>query len=557
MKNFLVVLISTSFLLSIFGCTNENAQPKFAEPNNKVLSTPVKNNKSPEPPISANFDTAFINPIWGDRPVIAPIGRPYPGSFNVRVSAGGGSGGGGGGSRGRVDGNLQTLLHWNQMAIDASGVDHGSVNVDFVTALANAEQFGPTRSARALAIVHIAVFEALNAIVGGYESYVGLEPVTEETSIRAAMGQAAHDTLAALFTLQVATFDAQLAHDLEVIPDGEAEERGIALGKLAAQKILDLRANDGSNHAEPVIGVDYFPSNDPGLWRKDPISQRPVAMGALWSQVAPFVIESATAFRIPPPPALTSKKYAEAFNEVKRLGGDGVITPTERTREQTEIGIFWAYDGVPTLCAPPRLYNQIVMQIAKQKKTDLIGVARLLALLHVAMADAGLASWESKYHYQVWRPVTAIREADVGTGPSGLGDGNPDTVGDVNFHPLGAPASNISGPNFTPPFPAYPSGHATFGGAIFQVLRQFYGTDDVDFTFMSDEYNGVTMDHAGEIRPRRPRHFSSFSEAEEENGQSRIYLGIHWSFDKTEGIKQGRNVADYVVGHLFQPVGKK
>ena len=171
------------------------------------------------------------------------------------------------------------------------------------------------------------------------------------------------------------------------------------------------------------------------------------------------------------------------------------------------------------------------------------------------MSDAGVASWESKYYYQFWRPVTGIRESDRGTGPTGRGDGNPLTDGDTTFSPLGAPASNLQGPNFTPPFPAYPSGHAVFGAALFQTLRNFYRTDDIPFTFTSDELNGVTLDNQGDPRPLLPRTFASLSQAEEENGQSRIYLGIHWAFDKTEGIAQGRRVARYVFNHALEPVG--
>jgi hypothetical protein len=196
------------------------------------------------------------------------------------------------------------------------------------------------------------------------------------------------------------------------------------------------------------------------------------------------------------------------------------------------------------------------MRIARRMGTDAdaMELARLLALINVAMADTGIAAWESKYYYQFWRPVTGIRESDELTGPSGLGDGNAATVGDPAFSPLGAPASNLNGPNFTPPFPAYPSGHAAFGGALFQTLRRFYGTDRIPFTFVSDEYNGVTQDNQGNVRPLVPRSFSSLSQAEEENGQSRIYLGIHWSFDKTEGIAQGRQVADYVFKRSFSPL---
>jgi hypothetical protein len=277
-------------------------------------------------------------------------------------------------------------------------------------------------------------------------------------------------------------------------------------------------------------------------------------MGAQWGHVQPFVIADATKFRAPAPPSMTSLRYTRAFNELKRLGGDGITTPTLRTEEQTFIGTFWAYDGTPSLCAPPRLYNQITTTIANIMGTsdDAGELVRLLALVNVAMADSGVAIWESKFFYEFWRPVGGIREADPGTGPTGKGDGNPATIGDVTFTPLGAPASNGTGPNFTPPFPAYPSGHAGFGGALFQILRRYYGRDDIAFTFVSDEFNGVTKDNEGVVRPYRPRTFKSFSQAEEENGQSRIYLGIHWEFDKTAGITQGRRVANYVFANSFR-----
>jgi hypothetical protein len=271
----------------------------------------------------------------------------------------------------------------------------------------------------------------------------------------------------------------------------------------------------------------------------------PIALGGHWHACKPFVMQTGDQFRAPPPPALNSAEYAAAYNEAKRLGGDGVVTPTERTPEQTFIGTFWAYDGTPSLCAPPRLYNQIALQIADQMNSSDVEVARLLAVVNVAMADAAIAVWESKFFYDFWRPVTAIRNFD---------DGNPATVPDAGFLPLGAPASNLVGPNFTPPFPSYPSGHGGIGGALFGTIRRFYGTDAIAFTFVSDEFNGVTRDNSGNVRPYRPRTFSSLSQAEEENGQSRIYLGIHWRFDKTAAIAQGERVADYVFAHAFAPV---
>jgi hypothetical protein len=446
-----------------------------------------------------------------------------------------------------------SVQHWNDIAIDATGLDHTPVAPGENRVFG--EQLGPARASRAMAIIHLAIFDAVNAIEGGYNSYTGVGPALFGTSMKAAIAQAAHDTLVALFPSQAPSFDAQLADDLTEIPDGRMKMNGVTLGRRTAAAILALRANDGSQHPEPRVGIEFLTSNEPGKWRQDPISMIPLALGAYWGEVKPFVLETSEQFRVPPPPRLDSSEYTTAFNEVKAVGGDGVVTPTTRTAEQTLIGTYWAYDGTPSLCAPPRLYNQITMRIAHKMGTDRnpLELARLFALVNVAMAEAGISAWESKYYYQYWRPVTGIREADEHTGPTGLGDGNPATAGNATYSPLGAPASNLTGPNFTPPFPAYPSGHASFGGALFEMLRKYYRTDHIPFTFISDEFNGVTRDNKGIVRPVVERSFSSLSQAEEENGQSRIYLGIHWAFDKTEGIAQGRRVADYVFNHALQP----
>jgi hypothetical protein len=453
---------------------------------------------------------------------------------------------------------LDVVRRWNQIAIDASGLDHtppaAGENRVFK------QQVGPGRASRAMAIVHIAMFDTVNAVFNQYASYTGIHAHNHDLSLRAAISQAAHDTLVSLFSAQTATFDARLAEDLAVSGNPKQVANGIALGQHVAATLLSMRNHDGAEHPEPVIGIDWVTGNEPGDWRMDPISQLTVALGGHWGECIPFVIKTASQFRAPPFPPMTSAEYAVAYNEVKRIGGDGVVTPTERTPEQTHAGIFWAYDGTPSLCAPPRLYNQITVHIADQMGTDGIELARLLALINVAMADAGMAIWESKFYYNIWRPITGIRESDANTGPTGLGDGNGATIGDPTWTPLGAPASNLTGPNFTPPFPSYPSGHAGFGGALFQVLRRFYGTDNIAFTFVSDEFNGVTRDSNGSIRPYLPRSFSSLSQAEEENGQSRIYLGIHWSFDKTQSIILGRHVGDYVFDNVFQELhssGKK
>lgn len=433
--------------------------------------------------------------------------------------------------------------HWNHVSINASGFDHSATGAQ--------EQMGPTRSSRAMAIVHIAIFDAVNAARGyKYQPYFLRDEVQGEVSPEAAIARAARDTLISLFPAQAVNFENDYRADLNAIPDGPAKDAGLALGARAAELILSRRNNDGSQAY--VQNRPYKSSEEAGRWRADPTNPEQQPLGAKWSKVRPFVLNRASQFRAAPPPALNSTAYAEAYAEVYRLGGDGQGTPTERSEEQTQIGLFWAYDGTPSLCAPPRMYNQIVMQIASDRGvTDNLELARLLALVNVAMADSAIAAWESKYYYDFWRPITAIRESDPGSGPTGSGDGNNLTPGDPSWTPLGAPASNLSANNFTPPFPAYVSGHATFGSAVFEILRNYFGTDEIAFTFVSDELNGITKDRAGNTRPLLPRSFSRLSQAEEENAQSRIYLGIHWSFDKSEGMKMGRSVADYVFANSF------
>ncbi len=441
------------------------------------------------------------------------------------------------------------VREWNGVAIDASGLDHapamqGPPHV-------SGAQLGPCRASRAMAIAHVAMFEAMNAITGERQSLVGLPVATRPASPRVAVAQAAHDALAALYPSQSAIFAGKLAPVLDAEPDAALRDAGVRIGEAAASAVLAQRAGDGSDHAEPRVDIEHICSNDAGRWRKDPISQNPLALGAHWVVVRPWVLDDRAQFRCPAPPAIDTPEYAVSFAEVYAFGGDGVHSPTLRSEEQTFIGSFWAYDGMPSLCAPPRLFNQLVVQVAEQQGTGAQELLRLLAITNVAMADAALAGWDSKWFHDYWRPVCAVRESEPGSGPLGLGDGNPLTPGDPTWMPLGAPASNATGPNFTPPFPAYPSGHATFGGALFQVLRRFYGTDELPFTFVSDEWNGVTRDNQGNVRPLRPRTFARLSDAEEENGQSRIWLGIHWSFDKTAGIEQGNLVGDWVFDHVY------
>jgi hypothetical protein len=442
------------------------------------------------------------------------------------------------------------VLFWNAASVKAVEFDYtppapGENRVYL-------EQPGPTYGSRAMAIVQLAVFDAINAVAGRYPSYAGVARAPGDTSPDAAVAQAAHDAMAALWPAQKTRFDQWLAGDLSAIPAGRAKWNGIEVGRRAAAAILALRANDNSAHTNRTVGVDYFPSNAPGRWRPDPVTMSVAAVGVTWGRVRPFAVPTVDTFQVPPPPALTSDLYTSAFDEVKRLGGDGRIMPTARTPEQTWIGMFWGYDGAAGIGTPPCMFNQILQRIAQARTTEPVELARLFALANVAMADAGIATWNDKWRYDVWRPVTGIRESDPGTGPTGLGDGNPATRGNTRWTPLGAQASNSRAPDFTPPFPAYPSGHASFGGALFQTLRRFYGTDRIAFTLVSDEWNGVTRDNQGWVRPYKPRSFTTLSQAELENGNSRIYLGVHWHFN-TEGIKQGNRIADYVFDHGLVP----
>ena len=320
--------------------------------------------------------------------------------------------------------------------------------------------------------------------------------------------------------------------------------------------------SDGSKHDEPQVGMSYPAVTEPGKWQPDPIGGLTVALGAYWSKVKPFALTYAEQFRPSPPPALTDETYTRAYDEVKRLGGDGIRTPTERRDYETFQGIFWAYDGTPSLCAPPRLYNQVVRTVLLDRaekhrsETDptmkqpiavrdlgVQDVARLFALVNLGMADAAISAWEAKFHYRYWRPITGIRAA--------ASDANPRTRPDLLWSPLGAPSSNAPGPNFTPPFPAYPSGHAVFGGTIFQTLRKYW-PDNTQFVFRSDEFNGSNSP-AGEAEPRPdlPQAFVSFSHPEYDNARSRIYLGIHWQFDADAGVAQGNQVADFVYKVVF------
>ena len=369
----------------------------------------------------------------------------------------------------------------------------------------------PPIVARNLAIVHTAVYDAVNAIERTHRPYAVDVPALPGTSAEAAVAAAAHTALVALFPTQTATFDAQFTASLTTIPDGPSEDAGVALGNLVANRILALRANDGAS-----VLVTYTPGTDPGDWQPTPAAFA-AALLPQWPDVTPFAMNSGSQFTPHGIPSLSSAEYAAAFNEVKEIGS---LTSTTRTAEQTAIARFWANGGGTS--TPPGHLNRLAQAAAEVQNNTLAQNARLFAMLNVAMADAAILAWDAKYADNFWRPVTGIRAADT--------DGNPNTAADATWTPL-LP---------TPPFPAYISGHSSFSGAAAAVLRRFFGRDNISFTLPSE--NIVVAD----------RSFTSFSQAAQESADSRLYAGIHWRFDNEDGLTAGTRLGNFVARNFFQ-----
>lgn len=434
------------------------------------------------------------------------------------------------------DPSKDIVLYWNSVMLDANAADTLQVIPD---------QPGPCRGSRAFAIVSVAVFDAWNSINDRYTPYLSKLRGYGSANQDAAISTAARDTLKALYPQQATKFESAYATAMLGVAQGKSKTLGVKLGAQVAAAILAERSNDNSN-----LNVTYQPKSLPGFHQPDPLHPNQGFYVPHWGAVDPFAIADMSSFLSLPPPALTSREYTHAFNEVKNLGGDGITTPTQRTEEQTIIGIFWGYDGTPGLGTPPRLYNQIVRTIAIQKRNNVESNARLFALVNVAMADAGIQCWLTKYQYEFWRPVIAIQQADS--------DGNRHTAGDPLWLPLGASATNGAGDgvNFTPPFPAYCSGHATFCTAALHTVANFYGTPEIAFSFVSDEFNGINRANDGTIRPRITRHFKNLDDAIWENAISRIYLGIHWRFDATGGVAAGTEIADEVFKNILRRAHK-
>ena len=383
--------------------------------------------------------------------------------------------------------------------------------------------------------MHVAIHDALNAINRRSRPYAYDVQAKPGASPDAAVAAAARDVLVPLIgqlplellpqsciDAGVASVEADYTAALAAIPGGQAKAQGIAVGQAAAAAILALRAADGA--IGPFLNFSCPQDAKPGEYQCTPGT--PFIAFEAWANVTPFVLKNSSQFRPGPPYAVNKKKYADDFNEVKSLGGDGVTTPSLRTADQTEIALFW-YENSPLK------WNRIARTVSAASGLDLWENARLFGLLNLALADGYIAMSDSKNHYNYWRPVTAIQNADT--------DRNPDTTADPTWTPLRP----------TPPNQDYASGHAIEGGAAAEVLKQFFGTDQISF-----QDCGVALPAGSTCSDASPvlRSYTSFSQAAAENAYSRILIGFHFRKSVEEGTEYGRKIGQRAANHYLRPV---
>jgi hypothetical protein len=362
---------------------------------------------------------------------------------------------------------------------------------------------------RSFAMMHAAIYDAVNSIDRSHAPYLVRLRAPRDASQEAAAAAAAHQVLVALYPSLVNALDAELEQSLAQIPDGEHKREGIRIGQTVADSILSARSNDGSD-AKPI---PYVFGSNPGDYQSTPPNFPPQPVFTHWPAVTPFALERASQFRPGPPPALTSDRYADAFNEVKVLG---VADGTTATEDQMLTGRFWSG-------AIQNYWNEIAQTASVARHLTTARNARLFALLNLTFADSVIAFYDAKYAYNFWRPVTAIRAADTNI--------NPDTEPDLNWLPL---AGN------TPADPSYPGAHAVISAAGAAVLISFFDRDRFDLTVTS------------EVLPDVERSFSRFSGAAKEATLSRIFAGVHFRFDETAGHRMGRQIADFVVDNFLR-----
>ena len=361
---------------------------------------------------------------------------------------------------------------------------------------------------REVAIVDLAMFDAVNSIARRYQPYLAQVPTLEPTSIDASAASAAATALALLHPQAANDFKAALTEYLgQVSAPPAAIEAGIRLGETVAKKIVESRATDGATDVDP-----YRPKTRPGQY-----VPTATMVSSTWPIMRPFVLTSPSQFRPGPPPALQSREWAADYNEIKELGGK---TSSKRSAEQTETARFWLMVG-------PQAYHPLARQMVLERHLDLVDSARFMALFAVTLTDAYIAVFDAKYHYEFWRPVTAIRNGDL--------DGNPATPPDATWQPLDA----------TPMHPEYPCAHCILSGAARVVLESLAeGRPMPEFSLTSSTAPGVT------------HRWSNLEEFTAEVANARIWAGFHYRFSTRVGTGLGRQVAQYVLDKTMQPVTK-
>ena len=443
------------------------------------------------------------------------------------------------------------VIDWNKTIYDVMQNDGTKVD----------NKANPGWATRSIAMLNGAIYDAFQAVNRTHAPYKANMHAPANTSLEAAIHQAAYEVLYHCYPneqpMLQAAYNAWM--DPGAIPDGEAKTNGMNLGHAIAHHYKTWRTNDKADES-----IEYTPPVGIGMWSPDPFwpgllenpPQPQEAWGPGWRDVKTFGIPDTQSFiaGIDPIPALNSAEYAYAYNQVKELGA---LNSASRDEEQTKISLFWAYDR-PSMGPPPTLFVRNMWEVAEAVGQSPEDNARLFAQASVAMADAAVAAWDAKFEYNFWRPVTAIHAGDIDT--------NDDTVGDPNWHPLGAPGNNHAGTDddFTPPFPAWTSGHATMGAAVFKSIEQFFGKNSFGdiigvpgamYTLTSEEEGSGGMRSYAEFAHYGTLDIDTYAGTPDgENGISRVFLGIHWLFDQQGGLQLGHNIANFVSGNYFQAV---
>lgn len=389
------------------------------------------------------------------------------------------------------------ILQWNRVLLD--------------TVRTPGQHPATVMQVRSYAIMHAAMFDAVNSIDGKYTPYLIEVPGTENASIEAAAAQAAHDVLVGLYPTRKAIFDAELASSLVGIEENRAQQ-GIRVGQIVAERILTARANDGWSVTPPAFSLPATAGN----WQPTPPANSPATF-THYPSVMPFGIKSPNQFLPNAPPAMTSEQYAADLEEVKQLGA---ANSAIRTADQTKVAQLWANVNTPTNFL--FVWNNVARTVSTSRNTPTVEKARLFALINIALHDALQVTFTSKFHYGLWRPVTAIRRADE--------DGNANTIADPSWSSL-IPA---------PPYPSYAGNMAAIGTSQATILALFFGRDDIRFQHTWEGAGGATRSYAG------------FNAMANEQERARVYGGIHFTFDNVAGQSVGRNVANYVFQNVMR-----